>query len=63
MSSHHIIDLHRHSVGVPEDTAKDRKFWELWQNTRPDKAPRAVEDDAPADIEEDFYIGFRTLPY
>lgn len=62
MSSHHIIDLHRYSVGVTADTAKDKKFWKLWQNTRPDKTPKVVEDDALANPEEDFYVGFRSLP-
>ncbi|TIA86998.1 hypothetical protein E3P99_03483 [Wallemia hederae] len=55
-----ILDLHR-SLGVQEGDARDRKFWKLWQNTYADKVARETEGDVRNE-EEDFYVGFRTLP-
>lgn len=60
-TSSSILDLHKHSLGVTEEQAKDRKFWKLWQNTYADKQAKEITDEQTND-DEDFYVGFRTQP-
>ncbi|TIA73450.1 hypothetical protein E3P92_01606 [Wallemia ichthyophaga] len=58
-----ILNLHKFSLGVDQSEAKDRKFWNLWQNTYPDKSQKDVIDVSDnISSDDDFYVGFRTLP-